>query len=174
MVFKGRRGQGINEKGRPNPSSFQVFQFPAGIFEIDEQFLVPAGVSILGADKPNDMAEPTKTPDWKTQTLFLATKGDTLPGFGWKLLGSKHPFLLMFWSFWFRKTLTVRELIILIAIKDHQEAMKNTTYTRPTPTWENRVILWPQKSPIAQGDRLQDELLPCEGLGRSLWKICLI
>ena len=82
MVFKGRRGQGINEKGRPNPSSFQVFQFPAGIFEIDEQFLVPAGVSILGADKPNDMAEPTKTPDWKTQTLFLATKGDTLPGFG--------------------------------------------------------------------------------------------
>lgn len=124
MVFQGRRGQGINQKGRPNPSSFQVFQFPAGIFEIDEQFLVPAGVSILGADKPNDMAEPTKTPDWKTQTLFLATKGDTLPGFGWKLLGSKHPFLLMFWSFWFRKTLTVWELIILIAIKDHQEAMK--------------------------------------------------
>lgn len=82
MVFKGRRGQGTNQKGRPNPSSLQVFQFPAGIFEIDEQFLVPAGVSILGADKPNDMAEPTKTPDWKTQTLFLATKGDTLPGFG--------------------------------------------------------------------------------------------
>eukprot|EP00434_Breviolum_minutum_P030604 symbB.v1.2.027064.t1/scaffold2750.1/size124631/9 len=55
----------------------KVFQFPAGIFEIDEQVLVPAGVSILGADKPNDMAEPTKTPDWKTQTLFLATKGVT-------------------------------------------------------------------------------------------------
>ena len=79
-------------------SSLQVFQFPAGIFEIDEQFLVPAGISILGADKPNDMAEPTKTPDWKTQTLFLATKGATLAGLKLKAFGYQSLFVDV-WSF---------------------------------------------------------------------------
>lgn len=55
----------------------EEFRFPPGIFEIDEQLLVPAAVSILGHANPNDMSSPTKTPDWTQQTLFLATKGDS-------------------------------------------------------------------------------------------------
>ncbi|CAK9084173.1 unnamed protein product [Durusdinium trenchii] len=53
----------------------KVFRFPPGIFEIDEQLLIPASCSIVGAASPNDMANPKKTPDWKGQTLFLATRG---------------------------------------------------------------------------------------------------
>jgi len=55
----------------------KTYRFPEGIFEIDEQLLVPEKTSILGAQSPNDMSEPTRTPDWKQQTLFLATKGVT-------------------------------------------------------------------------------------------------
>lgn len=55
----------------------KVFRFPAGIFEIHEQLLVPSEVTILGAANPNDMSEPKKTPDWTKQTLFLATRGVT-------------------------------------------------------------------------------------------------
>ena len=54
-----------------------MFRFPAGIFEIHEQLLVPSEVTILGAANPNDMSEPKKTPDWTKQTLFLATRGDS-------------------------------------------------------------------------------------------------
>jgi len=55
----------------------KVYKFPAGIFEIGEQLLVPANTSILGSSNPNDMAEPTKPPNWREQTLFLATRGVT-------------------------------------------------------------------------------------------------
>jgi len=58
-------------------NSVKVYRFPAGIFEIDEQLLVPENTSIIGASNPNDMLEPTKTPDWTQQTLFLATRGVT-------------------------------------------------------------------------------------------------
>eukprot|EP00418_Pyrodinium_bahamense_P034373 CAMPEP_0179146836 /NCGR_PEP_ID=MMETSP0796-20121207/70941_1 /TAXON_ID=73915 /ORGANISM="Pyrodinium bahamense, Strain pbaha01" /LENGTH=528 /DNA_ID=CAMNT_0020847371 /DNA_START=21 /DNA_END=1607 /DNA_ORIENTATION=- len=55
----------------------KAYRFPAGIFEISEQLLVPESVSITGAKNPNDMSDPTRTPDWKEQTLFLATRGVT-------------------------------------------------------------------------------------------------
>ena len=58
---------------RPNGS--KVYVFPAGIFEIDEQLLIPEKVTIIGARSPNNMARPDETPDWKEQTLFLATRG---------------------------------------------------------------------------------------------------
>lgn len=51
------------------------YRFPSGIFEIDEQLLIPEMVAITGAQNPNDMSTPSKTPDWKEQTLFLATRG---------------------------------------------------------------------------------------------------
>ena len=45
------------------------------MFEIDEQLLVPANTTIVGAANPNDMAAPERSPDWAKQTLFLATRG---------------------------------------------------------------------------------------------------
>jgi len=51
------------------------YRFPAGIFEINEQLLVPENVSIIGVNNPNDMLKPTKTPNWTEHTLFLATRG---------------------------------------------------------------------------------------------------
>ena len=53
----------------------KVYRFPAGIFEIDEQLLVPERTTIAGAADPNDMERPTESPDWQRQTLFLATRG---------------------------------------------------------------------------------------------------
>jgi hypothetical protein len=53
------------------------YELPPGIFEIDEQLLLPANTSVTGASSPNDMANPTFSPDWSTQTLFLATRGAT-------------------------------------------------------------------------------------------------
>lgn len=55
----------------------KTYRFPAGIFEIDEQMLVPESTAIIGAANPNDMSQPTKSPDWAAQTLFLATRGAT-------------------------------------------------------------------------------------------------
>lgn len=52
-----------------------MYRFPPGIFEIDEQLLVPERTSITGAAPPNDMARPTFSPDWALTTLFLATRG---------------------------------------------------------------------------------------------------
>jgi hypothetical protein len=54
------------------------YELPAGIFEIGEQLLVPANTSIVGASSPNEMGNPTLSPDWSAQTLFLATRGVTL------------------------------------------------------------------------------------------------
>jgi len=53
------------------------YRFPAGIFEIGVQMLIEEKVAIVGNQGPNDMSNPTKSPDWKQQTLFLATKGAT-------------------------------------------------------------------------------------------------
>eukprot|EP00927_Polykrikos_kofoidii_P003257 TRINITY_DN11296_c0_g1_i1.p1 TRINITY_DN11296_c0_g1~~TRINITY_DN11296_c0_g1_i1.p1 ORF type:complete len:477 (-),score=63.23 TRINITY_DN11296_c0_g1_i1:81-1511(-) len=55
----------------------KAYSFPVGIFEIDEQLLLPDKISITGAKGPNDMSNPTATPDWTEQTLFLATRGVT-------------------------------------------------------------------------------------------------
>ena len=55
----------------------KAYRFPAGIFEMDQQLLVPEKTSIAGAASPNDMANPTASPDWSKQTLFLATRGVT-------------------------------------------------------------------------------------------------
>ena len=57
--------------------NIKSYQFPAGVFEISEQLLVPPNVSITGNAGPNDLHRPTKSPDWQTQTLFLATRGST-------------------------------------------------------------------------------------------------
>jgi len=54
---------------------FKTYKFPAGIFEIGEQMLVPPKVAIVGVSNPNDMSNPTQSPDWTQQTLFLATRG---------------------------------------------------------------------------------------------------
>ena len=53
------------------------FLFAAGIFEIDEQLLVPERVTLTGAADPNDWSDPELSPDWAAQTLFLATHGAT-------------------------------------------------------------------------------------------------
>jgi hypothetical protein len=52
-----------------------VYQFPAGVFEIDQQLLVPPDTAITGASNPNDEARPTQSPQWDRVTLFLATRG---------------------------------------------------------------------------------------------------
>ena len=57
--------------------NIKAYRFPAGVFEIGEQMLVPPNVTITGAQGPNDLRHPTMSPDWKTQTLFLATRGST-------------------------------------------------------------------------------------------------
>lgn len=53
------------------------YQFPAGIFEINEQLLIPERTTIMGAKNPNDGSDLTKSPLWDEQTLFLATRGVT-------------------------------------------------------------------------------------------------
>ena len=53
----------------------KAYRFPPGIFELDEQLLVPERTSIIGARDPNDWSQPAKTPTWEEQTLFLATRG---------------------------------------------------------------------------------------------------
>jgi len=58
-------------------SGAKTYRFPAGIYEIDEQMLVPEKTAIIGASNPNNMSNPTQSPDWKQQTLFLATRGAT-------------------------------------------------------------------------------------------------
>lgn len=55
----------------------KAYRYPVGIFEIDEQLLIPEKTKITGSRDPNDMFNPTTTPDWKDQTLFLATRGAT-------------------------------------------------------------------------------------------------
>ena len=64
---------------RPHPYATNIpireYQFPLGIFEIDSQFLLPERTSILGASSPNDMSNATHSPDWNSQTVFLATRG---------------------------------------------------------------------------------------------------
>jgi hypothetical protein len=56
----------------------KAFAFPKGIFEIDEQMLIPANTSISGANGgPNDMINPERSPNWQEQTVFLATRGAT-------------------------------------------------------------------------------------------------
>lgn len=60
-----------------NGGGVKAYTFPAGIFQIDEQLLIPENTSITGVANPNDMANPTSTPNWATQTLFLATRGAT-------------------------------------------------------------------------------------------------
>ena len=55
----------------------KVYKFPPGVFEIDEQLLVPEHTSITGAGSPNNMTDPTAPPDWTAQTVFLATRGAT-------------------------------------------------------------------------------------------------
>ena len=55
--------------------SVREYQFPAGIFEIDSQFLIPERTSIVGDSSPNDVTNATRSPNWNTQTLFLATRG---------------------------------------------------------------------------------------------------
>lgn len=56
-------------------SGIKTYNFPAGVFEIGQQYLVPEKTSIEGAKSPNDAEDPTKTPDWQQQTIFLATRG---------------------------------------------------------------------------------------------------
>ena len=51
--------------------------FPAGVFQIDQQLLVPPNTSLTGAHNPNDMANPRRAPAWEEQTVFLATRGAT-------------------------------------------------------------------------------------------------
>jgi hypothetical protein len=58
-----------------SPDGIKSYNIPAGIFEIGVQFLVPEKVSLTGANPPNDKSNPTKSPNWESQTVFLATRG---------------------------------------------------------------------------------------------------
>jgi len=58
-------------------SSSKSYRFPSGIFEIGEQLLIPDYVTFIGTNAPNDMSNPLNSPDWNSQTMFLATRGAT-------------------------------------------------------------------------------------------------
>jgi len=79
-------------------NGIKVYSFPPGVFEIDEQMLVPAKSTIRGASNPNDMSNPTKSPDWSTQTVFLATRGVTDPYmeycYAWDMVTTRVGFVL--------------------------------------------------------------------------------
>uniref|UniRef100_A0A7S2NIU8 Right handed beta helix domain-containing protein n=1 Tax=Zooxanthella nutricula TaxID=1333877 RepID=A0A7S2NIU8_9DINO len=55
------------------------FRFPPGMFDIDEQVVVPAGTTIEGNENPNDPSDKTVSPDPSTQTFFVATSGVSNP-----------------------------------------------------------------------------------------------
>jgi len=55
----------------------RVFSFPAGEFSIDKQVNVPANTHIVGIANPNNMMDPTRKPDYKTITTFVAAHGVT-------------------------------------------------------------------------------------------------
>ena len=57
-----------------------MFRFPPGVFEIGVQMLVPPHTEIVGAASPNTPGDPTASPDWAQQTVFLATRGQTRYG----------------------------------------------------------------------------------------------
>ncbi|CAK0788556.1 unnamed protein product [Prorocentrum cordatum] len=52
-------------------------KFPAGMFDIDEQVVVPANTEIVGNANPVDPDDKEKEPDIVDQTYFIATKGIT-------------------------------------------------------------------------------------------------
>ena len=58
-------------------SGSKSYRFPSGIFEIGEQLLIPDYVTFIGTNAPNDMSNPLNSPDWNSQTMFLATRGAT-------------------------------------------------------------------------------------------------
>jgi hypothetical protein len=60
-----------------NEDGVKVYRLPAGIFEMNEQLLVPERTSLVGARAPNVVSDLGMTPDWSEQTLFLATRGAT-------------------------------------------------------------------------------------------------
>ena len=63
---------------RTTAHAIRAYTFPPGVFQIDEQLLVPANTSLTGAAPPNDPADPTRSPsDWSSITVFLATRGAT-------------------------------------------------------------------------------------------------
>jgi hypothetical protein len=55
------------------------FRFPVGMFDIDQQVVVPASTIIEGAANPNDPSDKTRKPDPSTQTFFIATSGVSDP-----------------------------------------------------------------------------------------------
>ena len=60
------------------PIIHKEYYFSAGIFEIDEQILIPENVSIIGVSNPNgDPQKGISVPNHDKTTLFLATKGVT-------------------------------------------------------------------------------------------------
>eukprot|EP00438_Fugacium_kawagutii_P005963 Skav206628 [mRNA] locus=scaffold2321:104122:105141:- [translate_table: standard] len=50
------------------------FKFPAGVFSVDRQVMVPANTIIEGANNPNS-GDKTTRPDYSQQTVFQATRG---------------------------------------------------------------------------------------------------
>ena len=72
-----RRTSDLHGSGLDGASTTKAYRFPQGIFEIGLQFLVPSFTEIVGAADPNDFHRPTISPNWTTQTLFLATRGAT-------------------------------------------------------------------------------------------------
>jgi NAD(P)-dependent dehydrogenase (short-subunit alcohol dehydrogenase family) len=64
-------GDGISDDGAL-PPTIKAYAFPVGVFEVDEQLLIPPNVSFTGAANPNAALA---SPDWSTQTVFLATRG---------------------------------------------------------------------------------------------------
>lgn len=58
-----------------NGSGVRHFKFPVGMFDIDEQVVVPASTVLEGNANPNTPSDKSKKPDPSTQTYFLATRG---------------------------------------------------------------------------------------------------
>ena len=65
-------GDGSSDDGGALPPTIKAYAFPVGVFEVDEQLLIPPNVSFAGAANPNVVLA---SPDWSTQTVFLATRG---------------------------------------------------------------------------------------------------
>lgn len=53
------------------------YTLPAGVFEIDQQLLLPERTALIGALNPNNDRDPSISPDYDLVTTFLATRGVT-------------------------------------------------------------------------------------------------
>lgn len=60
-------------------SGVRYFKFPVGLFDINEQVVVPAYTAIEGNANPNSQSDKTQKPNRAEQTYFVSTRGISDP-----------------------------------------------------------------------------------------------